>query len=77
MLFILGAATIWIYSGTLSYVVDANPGMASMAVAGNSLLRGIFAATASQAADPLIKLVGTGFFYTGQLCFPAPVEPES
>ena len=67
VLFVIGAVTIWLFSGTLSYVVDANVGNASIAIATNSLLRGVFAAIASQGSDPLLSLIGNGFFYSGLL----------
>lgn len=64
-------ATIWIYSSTLAYIVDANPGRASSAVACNSLFRGVLAAIAAQIANPAIDALGNGWYYTGtlhQLC---------
>ena len=56
---------MWIFSATLAYLVDSNPGRASSAVAMNSLFRGIMAASASQAAGPAVSAMGTGWFYTG------------
>ncbi|KAM0748205.1 MFS general substrate transporter [Meredithblackwellia eburnea MCA 4105] len=64
MLFFVGLATIWIYSSTLAYLVDANPGRASSAVACNSLFRGVLAAAASQAAEPITDRIGNGWYYT-------------
>ncbi|KAM0786891.1 hypothetical protein ACM66B_002315 [Microbotryomycetes sp. NB124-2] len=65
ILFFLGLATIWIYSSLLAYVVDANPGKSSSAVACNSLFRGVLACIASQVAEPIIDRVTHGWFYTG------------
>jgi len=42
-----------IYSSTLAYLVDANPGRSSSAVACNSFFRGLFAFIASQVALPI------------------------
>jgi len=61
----LGVAIIWIYSSTLAYLVDGNPGRSSTAVACNSFARGTLAAVASQASEPLIGKIGNGWFYTG------------
>jgi hypothetical protein len=47
-----------IYSSTLAYLVDANPGRSSSAVACNSFFRGLFAFIASQVALP-IRVSGT------------------
>jgi len=43
----------WIYASTLAYVVDANAGRSSTAVAANSAFRGIFAFASIEAAVPL------------------------
>ncbi|SCV74455.1 BQ2448_8094 [Microbotryum intermedium] len=64
-LFFLGLSTMVLYSSLLSYVVDANPGRSSSAVACNSLFRGVLACIASQVAEPIIGHVGNGWFYTG------------
>ncbi|KAK4052789.1 hypothetical protein OIV83_002076 [Microbotryomycetes sp. JL201] len=66
ILFFLGLATIWIYSSLLAYVVDANPGRSSSAVACNSLFRGVLACIASQVAEPIIDRLTHGWFYTGE-----------
>ncbi|KAI5478610.1 hypothetical protein MNV49_004752 [Pseudohyphozyma bogoriensis] len=65
MLFPAGLANIWVYSSTLAFIVDANPGRASSAIACNSLLRGVIACIASQASGPIIDGIGNGWFYTG------------
>ncbi|KAK4057455.1 hypothetical protein OIO90_001524 [Microbotryomycetes sp. JL221] len=65
ILFFLGLATIFIYSSLLAYVVDANPGRSSSAVACNSLFRGVLACVASQVAEPIIVPLGNGWFYSG------------
>ena len=46
-------------------IVDANPGRSSTAVACNSLFRGTLAAIASQISEPLINVIGQGWFFTG------------
>lgn len=66
ILFFLGTAIMVIYSSTLAFIVDANPGRSSSAVACNSLFRGVLACAASQAAEPILdKVGGNGAFYTG------------
>lgn len=64
ILFFLGLSTLWVYSTLLAFVVDANPGQSSSAVACNSLFRGVLACAASQAAEPLIGVIGHGAFYS-------------
>lgn len=41
------------YSSTLAYIVDANAGQSSSAVATNSLFRGLFAFAAAELAVPI------------------------
>ncbi|BGP02946.1 Vacuolar DHA amino acid exporter [Rhodotorula toruloides ATCC 204091] len=65
VLFFLGATLMIIYASTLAYIVDANPGRSSSAVACNSLFRGALACAASQAAEPIMARVGHGAFYSG------------
>lgn len=66
ILFFLGTAVMVIYSSTLAFIVDANPGRSSSAVACNSLFRGLLACAASQSAEPILaKVGGNGAFYTG------------
>lgn len=43
----------WIYSSTLAYIVDANVGRSSTAVATNSAFRGVFAFVATEIAVPM------------------------
>jgi len=43
----------WIYSSTLAYIVDANGGRSSSAIACNSLIRGLGAFIATELAVPL------------------------
>lgn len=64
-LVLLGFSLFWIYSSTLSYVVDSNTGRSSGAVACNSAIRGLFAFIASEVAGPLQDAVGDGPLYTG------------
>jgi hypothetical protein len=55
----------WIYTSTLAYIVDANTGRSSTAVATNSAYRGIIAFIAAEIAIPL---QGSNFRCTG-LCW--------
>ncbi|KDE08134.1 hypothetical protein MVLG_01615 [Microbotryum lychnidis-dioicae p1A1 Lamole] len=64
-LLFLGISIMVLYSSLLSYIVDANPGRSSSAVACNSLFRGVLACIASQVAEPIIGHIGNGWFYTG------------
>ena len=43
----------WIYASTLAYIVDANLGRSSQAIAVNSQFRGILAFVAAEIAIPL------------------------
>ncbi|TFK48710.1 MFS general substrate transporter [Heliocybe sulcata] len=63
-LFFCGFSSIWIYSSTLAYIVDANVGRSSTAVACNSMFRGIFAFVATEVAVPLDNAIGEGGLYT-------------
>jgi Na+/melibiose symporter-like transporter len=54
----------WIYSSTLAYIVDANPGRSSAAVATNSCFRGVTAFAFTLAAVPLQDSIGDGGLYT-------------
>ncbi|GAA6012697.1 hypothetical protein JCM10207_005329 [Rhodosporidiobolus poonsookiae] len=65
VLFFLGAAIMVIYASTLAYIVDANPGRSTSAIACNSLFRGALACAASQAAEPILDHIKNGAFYTG------------
>ncbi|BGP19499.1 hypothetical protein JCM10213_006319 [Rhodosporidiobolus nylandii] len=65
VLFFLGAAIMVIYASTLSYIVDANPGRSTSAIACNSLFRGVLACAASQATEPMIDGIGNGALYSG------------
>ncbi|KAF8436913.1 vacuolar DHA amino acid exporter [Boletus edulis BED1] len=60
MLFVAG----WIYTSTLAYIVDANTGRSSTAVAMNSAYRGILAFIAAEIAIPLQDRIGDGGLYT-------------
>ncbi|PPR05871.1 hypothetical protein CVT24_006625 [Panaeolus cyanescens] len=63
-LFLGGFFSIWIYSSTLAYIVDANNGRSSTAVAANSAFRGISAFVATEIAVPLQDGLGDGWMYT-------------
>ncbi|KAG2034587.1 MFS general substrate transporter [Suillus americanus] len=64
MLFLAGFLSIWIYTSTLAYIVDANTGRSSTAVATNSSFRGLFASIAVEIAVPLQDSIGDGGLYT-------------
>ncbi|KAG1859146.1 MFS general substrate transporter [Suillus tomentosus] len=64
MLFLIGFLSAWIYTITLAYIVDANTGRSSMAVAANSSVRGLFAFVAAEIAVPLQDTIGDGGLYT-------------
>jgi Na+/melibiose symporter-like transporter len=54
----------WIYSTTLAYIVDSNPGRSSAAVATNGCFRGVAAFVFTEAAVPLQDSMGDGGLYT-------------
>lgn len=54
----------WMYSSTLAYIVDANTGRSSTAVATNSSFRGIWGFIAAEMAVPLQDSIGDGGLYT-------------
>ncbi|KAI0823183.1 MFS general substrate transporter [Trametes gibbosa] len=64
MLFLAGFFSICIYSSTLAYIVDANTGRSSSAVATNSAFRGFSAFVASEVAVPLQDAIGDGGLYS-------------
>ncbi|KAI6166681.1 vacuolar DHA amino acid exporter [Pisolithus thermaeus] len=64
MLFFSGFFSVWIYSSTLAYIVDSNPGRSSSAVAMNSLVRGVSGFVAAEIAIPLQDAIGDGGLYT-------------
>ncbi|TFK81569.1 vacuolar DHA amino acid exporter [Polyporus arcularius HHB13444] len=64
MLFLSGLFSICIYTSTLSYVVDANNGRSSSAVATNSAFRGGTAFIAAEVAVPLQNAIGDGGMYS-------------
>ncbi|KAJ3510411.1 hypothetical protein NLJ89_g4691 [Agrocybe chaxingu] len=63
-LFVSGFFNVWIYTSTLAYIVDANVGRSSTAVAANSAFRGTFAFVATEIAVPLQDGLGDGWMYT-------------
>ncbi|KIJ54897.1 hypothetical protein M422DRAFT_153520 [Sphaerobolus stellatus SS14] len=63
-LFFIGFSSIWIYSSTLAYIVDANVGRSSTAVASNSFVRGAAGFVAAEIAVPLQDALGDGGLYT-------------
>ncbi|QRV92413.1 major facilitator superfamily transporter [Ceratobasidium sp. AG-Ba] len=64
VLFFAGFGAIWIYSSTLAYIVDANPGRASSAIAANSSFRGISGLVVAEISVPLQNAIGDGGLYT-------------
>lgn len=56
-----GHSRRWIYTSTLAYIVDANIGRSSSAVATNSAVRGVSAFVALEVAVPL--QVGLAIFF--------------
>ncbi|KAF6759118.1 major facilitator superfamily domain-containing protein [Ephemerocybe angulata] len=54
----------WVYSSTLAYIVDANNGRSSTAVACNSAFRGVSAFIAIEIAVPMQDKLGDGWMYT-------------
>ncbi|TFK31058.1 major facilitator superfamily domain-containing protein, partial [Crucibulum laeve] len=65
MLFGCGFFSIWTYTSTLAYIVDANNGRSSTAVATNSAFRGLSAFVATEIAVPLQDGLGDGaYIYT-------------
>ncbi|THH05496.1 hypothetical protein EW145_g4755 [Phellinidium pouzarii] len=63
-LFFAGFLSIWIYSSTLAYIVDANTGLSATAVACNSCFRGVLGFAAAELAVPLQTSIGDGGLYT-------------
>ncbi|KAF8956891.1 vacuolar DHA amino acid exporter [Flammula alnicola] len=63
-LFLSGFFSIWIYSSSLAYIVDANVGRSSTTVAGNVAFRGIFSFIGIETATPLQDDLGDGWMYT-------------
>ena len=58
----------WSYSGILAYLVDANNGRSSTAVALNSIFRGVFAFVATEITVPLQVCYKKKFSYI-HFCF--------
>ncbi|KJA20497.1 hypothetical protein HYPSUDRAFT_43203 [Hypholoma sublateritium FD-334 SS-4] len=63
-LFTCGVSSAWMYSSMLAYIVDANSGRSSSAVAANSFLRGVAGFVAAEVAIPLQNALGDGGIYT-------------
>ncbi|KAG2128725.1 vacuolar DHA amino acid exporter [Suillus clintonianus] len=64
LLVIIGFSSIWMYTNTLAYLVDANPGRSCTAVATNSSFRGCLAFVSILVAVPLQNALGDGGLYT-------------
>lgn len=70
-LFFAGFSLMFVYSSTLAYLVDSNPGRSASAVSCNSFCRGAAACVMSQVAIPIQDGIGDGGLYTlftGILC---------
>ena len=63
-LFVSGFGVLFIYASTLAYIVDANAGRSTAAVASNSSFRGISGLVASEIAAPLQGTIGDGGLYS-------------
>ncbi|KAG2351531.1 vacuolar DHA amino acid exporter [Suillus spraguei] len=63
MLFLAGFLFIWMYTSTMVYLVDANTGRSSTAVATKGSFRGLFAFVAAEIAIPLQDTIGDGGLY--------------
>src|SRR5258708_29541764 len=63
-LFVSGFGVLFIYASTLAYIVDANAGRSTAAVAANSCIRGISGLVASEIAAPLQDTIGDGGLYS-------------
>ncbi|KXN88549.1 hypothetical protein AN958_07185 [Leucoagaricus sp. SymC.cos] len=64
MLFGGGFFCVMMYSSILAYIVDANIGRSSSAVATNSVFRGVFAFLGTEVAVPMQDQLGDGWMYT-------------
>ncbi len=63
-LFVSGFGVLFVYASTLAYIVDANAGRSTAAVASNSSFRGISGLVASEIAAPLQDTIGDGGLYS-------------
>lgn len=63
-LFCAGFSISFVYSSTLAYLVDSNPGRSAPAVACNSFMRGVLACIMSQVAMPIQNAIGEGGLYS-------------
>ncbi|KAG1876802.1 MFS general substrate transporter [Suillus tomentosus] len=64
MLVLVGFTSTWMYTCTLTYLVDANPGRSCTAVAVNSSFRGFFSFVSVMIAVPLQDALGDGGLYS-------------
>ncbi|PVF97158.1 MFS general substrate transporter [Serendipita vermifera] len=64
LLFIAGFSLLFVYSSTLAYIVDANAGRSTAAVATNSLYRGLSALIAAEIAAPIQDAISDGGLYS-------------
>ncbi|WWD17099.1 hypothetical protein CI109_101536 [Kwoniella shandongensis] len=63
-LFCAGFSLMWIYSPTLAYLVDSNPGLSAPASSCASFVRGALACVMSQIAVPIRNGIGDGGMYS-------------
>ncbi|KNG87020.1 hypothetical protein ANOM_004670 [Aspergillus nomiae NRRL 13137] len=64
ILFFGGLSSIWVYSPTMSYLLDINPGNTTVTVACNSFIRGLLAFLFAEVAVPLQNAIGDGGLYS-------------
>ncbi|KAG1745209.1 major facilitator superfamily domain-containing protein [Suillus lakei] len=64
LLILIGFSSIWMYTTTLAYLVDANSGRSCTVVATNSSFRGSLASVSIMIAVPLQDALGDGGLYT-------------
>ncbi|EJD50730.1 MFS general substrate transporter [Auricularia subglabra TFB-10046 SS5] len=62
-LFFAGFSSIWIYTATLAYIVDANVGRSSAAAATNSCFRGVAGFVSAEIAVPIQDAIGDAGLY--------------
>lgn len=74
MLVLVGFTSIWMYASTLAYLIDANPGRSTAAVATNSSFRGSLAFVSAMIAVPLQNAWGDGMLFTAWACVLAAAE---
>ncbi|THU96182.1 MFS general substrate transporter [Dendrothele bispora CBS 962.96] len=64
MLFSCGFLANFVYTSTIAYIIDSNPGRSSTVVALNSAFRGILAFILTEVSVPMQDRLGDGWMYT-------------